>query len=136
MYTSQDGYDTHSGQAEAHTGLLGDLSASLAAFDKDLRQLGLADKVALVVFSEFGRRVDENASAGTDHGAASCLFVAGAKIKGGLYGEYPRLDKLGEGDLIFNTDFRSVYASLLKTWLKAPDSQILGGSFKPLPIFA
>jgi len=132
MYASQDGYDTHSGQAEAHAGLLGDLSASLAAFDKDLRHLGLADKVALVVFSEFGRRVDENASAGTDHGAASCLFVAGAKIKGGLYGEYPRLEKLGEGDLIFSTDFRSVYATLLEKWLGCPAPKILGGEFPAL----
>jgi uncharacterized protein (DUF1501 family) len=132
MYVSQDGYDTHSGQAEAHAGLLGDLSASLAAFDKDLRGLGLADRVAVIVYSEFGRRVDENASAGTDHGAASCLLATGAKIKGGLHGEYPRLDKLGEGDLIFNTDFRSVYASLLNKWLGCPSNKILNGEFAPL----
>ncbi len=134
MYASQDGYDTHSGQADAHAGLLGDLSGSLAAFDKDLRGLGLADRVAVVVFSEFGRRVDENASLGTDHGAASCLFVAGAKVKGGLYGEYPRLDKLGEGDLIFNTDFRSVYATLLDNWLGCPAKKILKGDFSSLSV--
>jgi uncharacterized protein (DUF1501 family) len=134
MYASQDGYDTHSGQAEPHAGLLGDLSTSLAAFDKDLRGLGLADKVAVVVFSEFGRRVDENASAGTDHGAASCLFVFGAKIKGGLYGDYPRLDKRGEGDLIFNTDFRSVYATLLDKWLGCPPDKILRGDFPKLDL--
>jgi len=132
IYVSQDGYDTHSGQADAHAGLLGELSASLAAFDKDLRSLGLADRVAVVVFSEFGRRVDENASSGTDHGAASCLLVAGAKIKGGLYGEYPRLDKLGEGDLIFNTDFRSVYGTLLDKWLGCPCKKILKGDFPVL----
>ncbi len=132
MYASQDGYDTHAGQAEPHAGLLGDLSASLAALDKDLKGLGLADRVAVMVFSEFGRRVDENASAGTDHGAASCLFVAGAKIKGGLYGEYPRLDKLGEGDLIFNTDFRSVYAALLDHWLGCPSQKILNGDYPAL----
>lgn len=134
MYASQDGYDTHSAQADAHAGLLGDLSTSLAAFDKDLRGLGLADKVAVVVFSEFGRRVDENASAGTDHGAASCLFVAGAKIKGGLYGQYPRLDKLGEGDLIYSTDFRSVYSTLLDKWLGCPSNTILGREFAGLEI--
>ncbi len=132
MYAAQDGYDTHSGQAEPHAGLLGDLSASLAAFDKDLRGLGLADRVAVVIFSEFGRRVDENASAGTDHGAASCLFVSGAKIKGGLYGDYPRLDKLGEGDLIFNTDFRSIYATLLDKWLGCSPNKILKGDFPRL----
>jgi uncharacterized protein (DUF1501 family) len=134
MYASQDGYDTHSGQLDAHAGLLGDLSASLAAFDKDLKGLGLADRAAVTVFSEFGRRVDENASAGTDHGAASCLFVTGAKIKGGLYGEYPRLDKLGEGDLIFNTDFRNVYSTLLDKWLGCPPQTILKGEFSALSI--
>jgi uncharacterized protein (DUF1501 family) len=132
MYASQDGYDTHSGQLESHAALLADLAASLAAFEKDLSGLGLADRVAVCVYSEFGRRVDENASAGTDHGAASCLFVVGAKIMGGLYGEYPRLDKLGEGDLIFNTDFRSVYATLLDKWLACPPSKVLGGEFAPL----
>ena len=88
--------------------------------------------MAVVVFSEFGRRVDENASSGTDHGAASCLFVAGAKIKGGLFGEYPRLDKLDEGDLIFNTDFRSVYATLLDKWLGCESKKILGSDFPVL----
>lgn len=133
MYTSQDGYDTHSNQPEQHAVLLADLAASLVAFDKDLRGLGLADKVAVVVFSEFGRRVGENASMGTDHGAASCLFVAGAKIKGGLYGQYPRLDKLDEGDLIFNTDFRVVYATLLHKWLGCESTTILGAEFPDLP---
>ena len=132
MYTSQDGYDTHSNQLEQHAALLTDLAASLAAFDKDLRGLGLADKVAVVVFSEFGRRVDENASNGTDHGAASCLFVAGAGIKGGLSGEYPRLDKLGEGDLIFNIDFRSVYATLLDKWLGCESKKVLGAEYPTL----
>jgi uncharacterized protein (DUF1501 family) len=132
MYTSQDGYDTHSNQLEQHAGLLSDLAASLSAFDNDLPGLNLADKVAVVVFSEFGRRVDENASGGTDHGAASCLFVAGAKISGGLCGQYPRLDKLGEGDLIFNTDFRSVYATLLDKWLGCDSRKILGGEFPAL----
>jgi uncharacterized protein (DUF1501 family) len=132
MYASQDGYDTHSNQLEQHAALLADLSTSLAAFDKDLRGLGLADRVAVCAFSEFGRRVDENASSGTDHGAASCLFVAGAKIRGGLYGAYPRLDKLGEGDLIFNTDFRSVYATLLDKWLGCPAAKVLGGEFAEL----
>ena len=134
IYTSQDGYDTHASQAEAHANLLGDLAASLAAFDKDLRGLGLADRVAVLVFSEFGRRVDENASGGTDHGAASCLFVLGSGIKGGLYGEYPSLEKLGEGDLIYNTDFRSVYTSLLDPWLGSPAKTILGEEFPKLDL--
>lgn len=132
LYASQDGYDTHSGQADAHTALLTDLSTSLAAFDRDLGGLGLADKVTVLVFSEFGRRVDENASAGTDHGAASCLFVVGSKVKGGLYGSYPSLEKLGEGDLIFSTDFRSVYSTLLDGWLGCKSREILGAEYAPI----
>ncbi|MSR56627.1 MAG: DUF1501 domain-containing protein [Planctomycetaceae bacterium] len=129
LYASQDGYDTHSGQEGQHAAILGDLSQSIEAFDRDMAGLGLADKVTLLVFSEFGRRVDENASAGTDHGAASCVLVAGAKVKGGVYGEYPSLEKLGEGDLIYTTDFRSVYATLLDQWLGCPSGKILGSEF-------
>ena len=87
-----------------------------------------------MVFSEFGRRVDENSSGGTDHGAASCLFVLGSQVQGGLGGKYPSLEKLGDGDLIFNTDFRSVYATLLDRWLMAPSNTLLGGKFEHLPI--
>ncbi|MBI3864776.1 MAG: DUF1501 domain-containing protein [Planctomycetia bacterium] len=132
MYASQDGYDTHANQLDQHAALLGDLSAALAAFDKDLRGLGLAERVAVCVFSEFGRRVDENASAGTDHGAASCVLIAGAKIQGGLFGKYPGLDKLDEGDLIYSTDFRSVYATLLDRWLGCPSAKVLGAEFEQL----
>ena len=84
-----------------------------------------------MVFSEFGRRVDENASLGTDHGAASCMFLVGGKVKGGLVGQYPSLATLGDGDLIYNTDFRSVYATLLDRWLGCPPETVLG---KPLPL--
>ena len=94
--------------------------ASLDAFHRDLAARKLADRVVVMVFSEFGRRVDENASLGTDHGAASCMFLVGGKVKGGLVGKYPSLAKLGDGDLIYNTDFRSVYATLLDRWLGCP----------------
>jgi uncharacterized protein (DUF1501 family) len=83
-----------------------------------------------MVFSEFGRRVDENASLGTDHGAASCMFLIGKKAKGGLAGQYPSLDRLGDGDLIFNTDFRAVYATLLDRWMGCSSQGLLG---KPQP---
>lgn len=134
VYLSQDGYDTHSAQAESHANLLGDLSNSIAAFQKDLQGLGIADRTLVLVFSEFGRRVEENASAGTDHGAASCLFVVGAKLKGGLFGQYPALNKLDDGDLIFNTDFRSVYATLLGDWLSCPAEKVLGEKFPQVPL--
>jgi uncharacterized protein (DUF1501 family) len=114
--------------------LLGTLSQALAAFEKDLTALCFADRVVVMAFSEFGRRVDENASRGTDHGAASCMFLTGSKIKGGLVGQYPSLERLGEGDLIFNTDFRSVYATLLDRWLGCPMEKVLGQAFPTLDL--
>ncbi len=134
LFASQDGYDTHSGQLETHAELLENLSNSLAAFRKDLAAQGVADQVVVMVFSEFGRRVDENASGGTDHGAASNLFLLGSKVKGGLVGKYPSLAQLGEGDLIYNTDFRSVYATLLDQWLGCPADKVLGQAFPTLDL--
>jgi uncharacterized protein (DUF1501 family) len=87
-------------------------------------------------FPEFGRRVDENASAGTDHGAASCLFLSGSKVKGGLAGTYPSLAKLGDGDLIHTVDFRSVYATVLEKWLGCPADKLLGEKFPQLGLLA
>jgi uncharacterized protein (DUF1501 family) len=131
LFVSQDGFDTHSNQAEGHGNLLEALSRSLDAFHRDLTARKLADRVVVMVFSEFGRRVDENASLGTDHGAASCMFLVGDKVKGGLAGQYPSLATLGDGDLIYNTDFRSVYATLLDRWLGCPPETVLG---KPMPM--
>jgi uncharacterized protein (DUF1501 family) len=133
MYASQGGYDTHSNQAGSHLGLLNELSSSLAAFQKDLEQLNVADKVIVMVFSEFGRRVDENASKGTDHGAGSCMFLTGSKVKGGLAGTYPSLEKLGDGDLIHTVDFRSVYATVLDQWLGCPSDKLLKMPQEKLP---
>lgn len=134
LFASQDGYDTHADQLEAHGTLLGELAESLAAFGKDLAGQGLAEKVVVMVFSEFGRRVDENASGGTDHGAASNLFLVGSRVKGGLSGRYPSLAELGEGDLVYNTDFRSVYATLLDRWLGCPAEKALGQGFPTLDL--
>jgi uncharacterized protein (DUF1501 family) len=134
LFASQDGYDTHANQLETHANLLEQLSSAFAAFRKDLAAQGVADQVVVMVFSEFGRRVDENASAGTDHGAASNVFLVGSKVQGGLVGKYPSLAELGEGDLIYNTDFRSVYATLLDRWLGCPAEKALGKSFPTLPL--
>jgi uncharacterized protein (DUF1501 family) len=134
VWVSQSGYDTHSKQAPAHQGLLGELSGALAAFQKDLDRLKLADRVLLMTFSEFGRRVDENASQGTDHGAASCLFLCGAKVKGGLAGTYPSLARLGEGDLIHTVDFRAVYAVVLAKWLGCDAEKVLGEKFPAMDL--
>ena len=136
LFASQDGYDTHADQAGEHGNLLEALASSLAAFRRDLKERGLAEKVLVMVFSEFGRRVDENASRGTDHGAASCMFLVGARVKGGLVGNYPALDKLGDGDLIHDTDFRSVYATLLDRWMGCPHAETLGATYSTLDLIA
>lgn len=133
-YTRQPGYDTHSAQIGTHYGLLGDLSRSLKAFLDDLAADGLADRVLVFAFSEFGRRVSENASAGTDHGAAGPVFLAGPSVQSGLIGPYPSLSDLVDGDLKPTIDFRRVYASILEDWLGLSSEPVLGGRFLSLPL--
>ena len=136
FFVSQGGYDTHSNQAAGHPALLGELSGSLAAFQRDLEGLKVADKVVVMVFSEFGRRVDENGSKGTDHGSGSIMLLAGSKVKGGLAGSYPDLEKLGDGDLIHTVDFRSVYSTVLDKWLGCPAEKLLGQKFPVIDLLA
>jgi len=108
---------------------------TLGGFDNHAREKPVHDKLLLVMtWSEFGRRVKENGSAGTDHGTAAPMFLLGAPVKGGLYGEQPSLSALDNGNLKFTTDFRSVYASVLQGYLKAPASDLLGGSYEILPL--
>jgi uncharacterized protein (DUF1501 family) len=133
-YVALDGWDTHSNQAAAHAGLLTQLGDALAAFVEDLAAHGHGQRVATLVFSEFGRRVKENASRGTDHGAAAPVFLAGGKVKAGLIGKHPPLDDLDDGDLKHHTDFRQIYAALLENWLGWPSAPILGDMFKPLEL--
>ena len=101
----------------AHAALLQQLSAAMTAFYKDMAARGHQDRVLLMTFSEFGRRPYENGSKGTDHGAASCLFVAGPSVKGGVVGKHPSLSDLDVGDLKYHTDFRRIYATQLDCWL-------------------
>ena len=131
-YASQGGYDTHAGQANTHKRLLNDLATSLAAFCADLKAKGIFDRVIVMTFSEFGRRVHENANGGTDHGTAAPMFVCGGGVKPGLYGKQPTLTSLDTGDLVYNVDFRSVYSTILSRWMKAPAAQILGRDFPKL----
>lgn len=136
VYTLQmDGFDTHVNQSRTHNGLLSNLSRSLKAFLDDLESRGVADEVLVLVHSEFGRRAQENDGRGTDHGAAAPCFILGKAVKGGLFGEHPELaaNKLVQGDLGFNTDFRSVYASLLEGWLESDARAILGKNFEKIP---
>lgn len=133
-YVSLDGFDTHANQNEAHNALLSELSDSLRAFIDDLTVRGHLDRVAVMMFSEFGRRVRENASLGTDHGAAAPMFLAGGGIAAGVHGAHPSMTDLDDGDLKFHTDFRSVYATLLDKWLACPSEQVLHGKFDHLPV--
>jgi uncharacterized protein (DUF1501 family) len=135
-YASIDGFDTHSKQADSHAKLLGDVSNSINQFFNQLRQSGQANRVVLLTYSEFGRRVRENGSKGTDHGAASHLFIAGPAVKAGLVGKYPRLDDLTDGDLKFGIDFRRVYATLLDGWLGCGSKDVLDGTFEHVPLLA
>lgn len=131
---SLDGFDTHANQQRSQASLLKQLSDSLLAFQNDLKAHSLDDQVVTLVFSEFGRRVQENSGKGTDHGTAEPLFVVGSAVKGGIYGEIPSLTSLDNGDLKHTIDFRTVYATVLERWLGADSVQILGKRFEILPI--
>jgi uncharacterized protein (DUF1501 family) len=130
FYLQFASFDTHANQVEMHQQLFGQLGQALFGFHQDLRQRGLINKVTLMCFSEFGRRVAENSSGGTDHGAAAPMLVMGGKVKGGLHGKMPSLTDLDDGDLKYTTDFRRVYATLLDRWLNAESEKVLGGKFE------
>jgi uncharacterized protein (DUF1501 family) len=135
FYVTIDGFDTHSGQAEPHGNLLGEVGNAIEIL---FNSLGDGDKkrVLLMTFSEFGRRAKENGSKGTDHGAASSLFVAGPAVKTGAVGTYPSLGDLDDGDLKFNMDFRKLYATLLDQWLGVDSRAVLGAKFDHVDLLA
>lgn len=135
-YAVQSGYDTHSVQLQTHSQLLRELSQALKAFLDDLAASKLTERVLVMTFSEFGRRVAENASAGTDHGTAAPMFLAGGGVRPGLHGAAPSLVDLLDGDLKMSLDFRSVYATVLDHWLRLSPEPILAGRFERLPLFA
>lgn len=136
-YVSLDGFDTHAQQPSAHAALLRQLGDAVQAFLDDLSDQQQADRVLLMCFSEFGRRLEENASEGTDHGAAAPMFFAGSQIVPGLHGELPSLTDLDAGDLKHHTDFRCLYSSILSNWLQVRSSApIIDTSFAPYPLFS
>ncbi len=129
-------FDTHVHQNDLHFRLLTYTTDALQGFIADLNRIGCADEVAVMVFTEFGRRVPENASKGTDHGTATPVYVIGEKVKGGLYGRPPSLTDLDDGNLRYTTDFRRVYATLIKEWLGYDDTRsLLREEFEPLGMF-
>jgi len=133
-YAYQGGFDTHANQPGTHARVLGDVAQAVGAFRNDLRDQQNAGRVLILAFSEFGRRVQENGSAGTDHGAAAPVFLFGDKIKAGIHGHAPDLATLVDGDIVHETDFRQVYATVLERWLGTKSEPLLGRSFGTLPI--
>jgi uncharacterized protein (DUF1501 family) len=136
LYTTSpyNGFDTHASQSANHTKLWTDVSPSVKTFMDDLRSHQASENVLLFMFSEFGRRISDNGS-GTDHGAAGIAFAIGEHVKGGIYGEYPSLEPSKQeegGNLKYNLDFRSVYATILEDWLGLNAQPIIGGSFAPV----
>ena len=136
-YCQHGGFDTHSGQGGPqgrHGALLNQFASAVEAFYKDLKSTENDGRVLTMSFSEFGRRVGQNASQGTDHGTAAPMFLFGPMIKPGLIGEHPSLTDLDEGDLKYKIDFRTVYAGILEGWLKADSKKILEGSYQAVPV--
>ena len=130
-------FDTHVQQADLHSRLLMYTADAVRGFMEDLKRLGRADDVAVMIFTEFGRRVEENGSLGTDHGTATPMFIVGKGVKGGFYGRHPSLTDLDDGNMKMTTDFRRVYATMIKEWLGYDDTEaVLKGRFDPLGVFA
>jgi uncharacterized protein (DUF1501 family) len=130
-------FDTHVQQADLHARLLMYTADAVRGFMEDIKRLGRADDVAVVMFTEFGRRVEENGSLGTDHGTATPMFLLGKGVKSGLHGTHPSLTDLDDGNMKMTTDFRRVYATVIKEWLGYDDTQaVLRNRFETLGIFA
>jgi uncharacterized protein (DUF1501 family) len=128
------GFDTHQNQANIHQRLLGELAAGIAALKSALVEAKRWDSTLVITYAEFGRRPQENNSNGTDHGTAAAHFIVGGRVKGGLYGEAPRLAELDGGNLRHAVDFRQLYATALERWWGVSGTKALGGRFEPLEI--
>ena len=133
-YIPLGGFDTHANERYEHQRLLATFADGLAAFFQDLAAHGKDQDVVVVTWSEFGRRVGENASGGTDHGTAGPMFLFGTPVRGGFHGASPSLTELDNGNLRYTTDFRSVYAAILEGRLNATPSDVLGQPISPLGV--
>lgn len=128
------GFDTHQNQPGVHPRLLGELAEGIAALKSALVEIRRWDSTLVMTYAEFGRRPQENASNGTDHGTVAAHFVAGGRVRGGLYGQPPQLDRLEGGNLAYAIDFRSLYATALERWWGQPSARTLNGRFAPLDL--
>ena len=131
-YVSLTGFDTHANQEGLHANLLNQFSSGISAFYKDIAQLQASRNVITICFSEFGRRVSENGSRGTDHGAAGPMFIIGDKVRAGMHGSYPTLSDLYQGDLKHTVDFRAVYSEVLNNWLQVRSEDVLDSQHEHL----
>ena len=129
-YVTLDGFDTHANQPAVHEALLRQWSEAVSAFTERMKEAGHEERVLVMTFSEFGRRVAENASVGTDHGAAAPMFLVGPQLPNLLVGEHPSLSDLDDGDLKFSIDFRAVYASVIEDWLGTSSLKSLDGDYR------
>jgi len=136
LYVQHGSFDTHVSQKATQDRLLRELSDGLAAFYADLAAHGNDRRTLTMTFSEFGRRVAENANRGTDHGEAAPMFLLGGGVKGGLYGTHPSFDRLDNGDVTFTTDFRSVYATVIEKWFARSSGGVIAGTFPTVPLLA
>ena len=136
FYTQHAGYDTHAGELENHAQLWHELSTAVSDFMADLEEHGRGEDAVVMIFSEFGRRIQDNGS-GTDHGSGGAAFVLGNAVKGGFYGEYPSLElsEQVQGDMRFNNDFRGIYATLLDQWMGIDPSTILNDNYEQFDLF-
>ena len=135
-YTQHGGYDTHAAELPVHRGLWQELAPALSCFFADLREQQQPERVAMLVFTEFGRRARDNGS-GSDHGSGGMAMVIGQPVQGGQYGEYPSLAAadLLEGDLRANHDFRNLYTTLAEQWLGLDGGAVIGGRFEGVGLF-
>ncbi len=136
FYTQHGSFDTHGGELPVHSKLWHDVSSSIGDFMDDVREHGHADSTAILIFSEFGRRIKDNGS-GTDHGSGGVAFLIGDSVKGGMYGRYPSLKESDQlnGDMHANNDFRSLYTNILEDWFQVDSVPIVNGTFEKFEIF-
>ncbi len=133
-YVGLGGFDTHAGQPGRHGRLLREFATAMRAFYREMKAMGQAERVLGMAFSEFGRRVAQNASQGTDHGTAGPMFMFGPMIRPGVIGKHPSLSELDSGDLVHAIDFRSVYAAVLGDWMKVDGRPIFGRPLAAAPV--
>jgi uncharacterized protein (DUF1501 family) len=134
IYVEHGSFDTHVNQKTTQNSLLTQFSNAIGAFYDDLAAHGNDGRVLTLTFSEFGRRIEENGSRGTDHGEASPLFLIGGAVKGGLYGTPPNLASTNMGNVRYTVDFRNVYATVLERWLGRSSASVLNGEFATIPL--